>query len=128
MCARGPDWALLGGPSTHPLGITVRRVLIICSQNRLRSPTAEQVFSTWPGIEVMSAGLDAGADHPVTPELLTWANIIFVMEKSHRNKLSRRFRSHLRSQRVICLNIPDEYEYMDPQLIKLLQAAVPRHL
>lgn len=106
----------------------MRKVLFICSQNRLRSPTAEQVFSTWPGIEVKSAGLDALASVPVSPELLEWAQTIFVMEKSHRNKLSRRFRKHLKSQKVVCLNIPDEYEYMDEGLIRLLKSLVPPHL
>jgi len=106
----------------------MRRVLFICSQNRLRSPTAEQVFASWPGIEVASAGLNASADNPVTPELVEWAQTIFVMEKHHRNKLSKRFRAQLKGQRVICLNIPDEYEYMDPRLVKLLEALVAPHL
>ena len=106
----------------------MRRVLFVCSQNQLRSPTAEQVFSSWPGIEVSSAGLDNSANCPVTPELVQWADIIFVMEKAHRNKLSKKFRAHLKSQRVICLDIPDEYEYMDPRLVRLLKAVVPRHL
>lgn len=104
------------------------RVLFICSQNRLRSPTAEQVFSTWPAIEAKSAGLDALASVPVSPELLDWAQTIFVMEKSHRNKLSRKFRKHLKSQKIVCLNIPDEYEYMDEGLIRLLTTLVPPHL
>ena len=103
-------------------------MLFICSQNRLRSPTAQAVFSDWPGLEVASAGLDPTANVPVTAELLGWADVIFVMEKSHRNRLSRKFRSSLQSRRVICLNIPDEYEYMDPALILLLQATVPRYL
>jgi predicted protein tyrosine phosphatase len=106
----------------------VHRVLFICSQNRLRSPTAEQVFSSWPGIEVSSAGLDPKAGVPVSPELLEWANTIFVMERSHRSKLSRRFGKYLKSQRVICLNIPDEYDYMDEELVRLLNALVPKYL
>ena len=106
----------------------MQRVLFICSQNRLRSPTAERVFSTWPGIEVKSAGLDALASVAVSPELLEWAQTVFVMEKSHRNKLSRKFRKHLKSQKVVCLNIPDEYEYMDEGLIRLFKALVPPHL
>lgn len=106
----------------------VHRVLFICSQNRLRSPTAEQVFAHWPGVETASAGLDPSASERVTPELLQWADTIFVMERSHRSKLSRRFRQYLKSQRVICLNIPDEYEYMDERLIELLKALVPKHL
>lgn len=106
----------------------MRRVLFICSKNRLRSPTAEQVFLGWPDIEVASAGLDASALKPVTPELLEWADTIFVMEKGQRSKLSQKFRAHLKSQRVICLNIPDIYEYMDPRLVRLLKAVVPKHL
>jgi predicted protein tyrosine phosphatase len=103
-------------------------VLFICSQNRLRSPTAEQVFADWPGIETFSAGLKPDADNPVTPDLLQWADIIFVMERTHRSKLSAKFKPHLGKARVICLDIPDEYEFMDPDLIRLLKAKVPHHL
>ena len=105
-----------------------RHVLFLCSQNRLRSPTAEQVFAEWPGIETASAGLNLGADQPVTPELLAWADVIFVMERAHRSKLSARFRRHLGDKRVVCLEIPDEYDFMDPELVRLLEAKVPPHL
>jgi len=60
-----------------------RNVLFVCSRNRLRSPTAEQVFADWPGIETASAGVDHDADNPLTPELLQWADVIFVMERVH---------------------------------------------
>ena len=106
----------------------LRNVLFICGQNRLRSPTAEQVFANWPGIETASAGLKNEADNPVTPELLEWAHTIFVMERSHRSKLSAKFKRHLSSVRIVCLDIPDDYEYMDPELIKLLKAKVVPHL
>jgi predicted protein tyrosine phosphatase len=102
------------------------RVLFVCTQNRLRSPTAEQVFANRPGFEVASAGLDPSADTTVSPELLQWADVIFVMERTHRNKLSKRFRSHLKDKRIICLEIPDHFEYMDPALIRLLEAKVGR--
>ena len=121
------------GAYPRPLNFTVRhhsvrRLLFVCSQNRLRSPTAAQVFGSWPGVEAASAGLDASAEKPVSAELLQWAHIIFVMEKSHRNRLLKKFKSHIRDQRIICLNIPDEYEYMDPQLVRLLQARVSKYL
>ena len=102
----------------------MKHVLFICSQNRLRSPTAEQVFSNRTGFAVASAGLNPEAHTPVSPELLDWADVIFVMERSHRNKLSKKFRAHLNSKRVICLDIPDEFEYMDPGLVRLLEAKV----
>jgi predicted protein tyrosine phosphatase len=108
-------------------------VLFVCSQNRLRSPTAEQVFADWPGIETASAGLKHDAENPLTPELLRWADVVFVMERAHRAKLSARFKSAgfksaLGDVRVICLDIPDDYEYMQPELIALLKSRVPRHL
>ena len=106
----------------------IKHVLFICSQNRLRSPTAEQVFSSQSGLEVSSAGLNHDAENPVTPELLEWAEVIFVMEKTHRNKLSSKFRPYLKDKKIVCLDIPDEYEFMDEMLIRLLKAKVPRHL
>lgn len=101
-----------------------KRVLFICSQNRLRSPTAEQVFSSYPDLECASAGLNHDAENPVTPELLEWAEIIFVMEKAHRRKLAVKFRRHLGKARIVCLDIPDEYGFMDPVLVRLLKAKV----
>ena len=102
----------------------MKRVLFVCTQNRLRSPTAEQVFANRAGFEVALAGTDPSAGVPVSPELLEWADVIFVMERAHRNKLMKKFRAHLKSQRIICLDIPDEFEYMDPALVRLLEAKV----
>jgi len=104
------------------------RVLFICSQNRLRSPTAEQVFASWEGIEQASAGTNNDAENPLTAELVAWAQLIFVMERVHRDKLSKKFREHLKEQRVVCLDIPDRYGFMDPALIELLEAKVAPHL
>jgi len=106
----------------------VIRVLFLCSANRLRSPTAEQVFSTWDDVETDSAGLSNDATVPLSSEQVEWADVIFVMEKAHRNKLARRFRKFLGGKRVICLDIPDEYEFMDPVLIRLLEDRAGRHL
>lgn len=100
----------------------MQRALFICSQNRLRSPTAERVFAAWPNVDTDSAGLGNDADVPLSPEQIAWATIIFVMEKRHRNLLSKKFRQHLNGKRVICLGIPDDYDYMQPELIRLLEA------
>lgn len=100
------------------------RVLFICSMNRLRSPTAEQVFADHPGIECDSAGLNNDANNSVTGELIEWAELIFVMEKAHRTKLAKRFRKSIGSRRVVCLDIPDDYEFMDTELVALLKRKV----
>lgn len=76
----------------------------------------------------MSAGLNNDAENPVTPECLSWADLVFVMEKTHRTKLSAKFKVHLKDKRVICLDIPDEYDYMDSELIKILKARVPKYI
>lgn len=102
----------------------MQRILFVCSQNRLRSPTAEQVFSEWPGIECASAGVHASADVPLSSELIKWAQIIFVMERVHKTKMAARFKAHLNGKRVICLGIPDEYQFMQPSLVRLLEAKV----
>ena len=106
----------------------VKRLLFVCSRNRLRSPTAEQVFSTWPEVEVASAGLAPDADAPLTSDLVEWADIIFVMEKAHRTKLASKFKASLNGQRVVCLNVPDRYEFMEPELVRLFTERVPKFL
>ena len=105
----------------------MKKVLFVCSQNKLRSPTAEQVFATRADLEVDSAGTNQDAENPLTGELVAWADVIFVMEKTHRAKLSKRFKRHLKA-RVICLDIPDDYAFMDPALVTLLKARVAPHL
>lgn len=104
------------------------RLLFICSQNRLRSPTAGQVFADRPGLETASAGTNRGADNPLSAELVEWADVIFVMEKQHQRKLTDNFRAQLRGKRVVCLGIPDDYAFMQPELVDLLEAKVPKHL
>ncbi|WP_439887817.1 low molecular weight protein tyrosine phosphatase family protein [Pseudomonas sp. MBLB4123] len=106
----------------------MKRILFVCSQNKLRSPTAEQVFSLEPGLEVLSAGTNHDAENPITPELIEWADKILVMERTHREKLQKRYKAHFNGKSIICLSIPDEYEYMDPELVKILKEKIPQFL
>jgi len=99
-------------------------VLFVCSRNRLRSPTAEQVFAGRNGIETDSAGLAPDADTLLTSDQVQWADVIFVMEKQHRTKLAQRFKADLKGKRVVCLGIPDNYEFMQPELVELLEKKV----
>ena len=101
-----------------------KKLLFICSLNRWRSPTAEQIFAEFPGVETSSAGVSHHADNPLTAELIEWADMIFVMEKAHKIKLAQHFRQSLHDKRVICLNIPDQYPFMHEKLVALLKARV----
>ncbi len=98
-----------------------KHVLFLCSRNRLRSPTAEAVFAGHPAVEVDSAGLNHDAEVPLSEEQVAWADLILVMEKIHRSRLNRMFGKALAGKRVVVLNIPDDYDYMDPVLIQLLK-------
>lgn len=102
--------------------------LFICSRNRLRSPTAEQIFADHPGLEVASAGLSPDAEEQVTAEWIDWADILFVMEKRHQRLINSRFGRQLKDKKLVCLRIPDDYEFMDPELIELLQLRVGPYL
>jgi predicted protein tyrosine phosphatase len=102
----------------------MKKLLFVCGKNRLRSPTAEAVFSEYEGLEAELAGLDREAEMPLCSEAIEWADIIFVMENSHRSKLSKKFQPWLKDKRVICLDIPDEYDYMEPELVELLKKKV----
>ena len=114
------------GPDRHQ--VRMKNVLFVCSQNKLRSPTAEQVFAGHSAINVASAGTNNDAECPLTPELVRWADIVFVMEKVHRTKLQKRFHSDLKNTSVVCLDIADDYGFMDDRLILLLKAKVTRFL
>lgn len=104
------------------------KLLFICSQNKLRSPTGEAVFGNEPGIEARSAGLKNNAEIPLGAEDIEWADIIFVMERTHKKKLQQQFKPYLKDQRVICLDIPDNYQYMQAELVDIFKQRVPRYL
>lgn len=107
---------------------TVKRVLFVCGRNVLRSPTAERVFSDRSGLSVASAGIEREAQVTINADHVAGSDLIFVMEKPHEKKLKRRFGKHLAGVQVICLDIPDRYDYMDPALVKILLEKVPQHL
>ncbi|WP_055077567.1 low molecular weight protein tyrosine phosphatase family protein [Pseudanabaena sp. 'Roaring Creek'] len=100
------------------------KLLFVCGKNRLRSPTAEAIFADYEGLDVDSAGVDREADIPLSGEAIIWADVIFVMEKSYRRKILKNFQRYLINKRVVCLDIPDRYEYMEPALIDLLKKKV----
>jgi predicted protein tyrosine phosphatase len=102
----------------------MHHALFVCSQNRLRSPTAEEVFSKLPGIECASAGTDDLADVPLDPELIAWADTIYVMEASHRRRITQKFKKYLAGKRIVVLNIPDDYAFMQPALVNILERKV----
>ena len=100
------------------------KILFICGKNRRRSASAEEIFSGMDGIEVSSAGTSVEARCPVSADLLEWADRVFVMEPTQRRYLNAHFVHSLRDKKIVCLNIPDRYGYMEPELVTVLRAKV----
>jgi predicted protein tyrosine phosphatase len=105
-----------------------RRVLFVCEGNIHRSPTAERLYATTPGIEARSAGLSPLARVQVCEELLAWAEVIVVMERRLRKLLRLRFKPFLASKEVVCLDIPDDYQTGQPELIAVLTERLTPYL
>lgn len=104
------------------------KILFVCTENRLRSPTAEAVFSRYEGVEAIGAGTNPNAATPVSEELIEWADVVLVMEESHKNTLARRFTEQLENKKVGVLGLPDIYDYMEPVLVQLLKEKVPAYV
>lgn len=101
-----------------------RRLLFVCSRNRLRSPTAEKIFGRTPGLAVRSRGLSASAVRRLSADDVEWADVIFVMEPDQKKQLLRAFRDQATGRPIQVLDIPDEYGFMDPELVALITAGV----
>lgn len=103
-------------------------VLFICSRNQWRSPTAEQLFRRYPTLTVRSAGTSKQAKKTVSAHLLLWADVICVMEQKHKNRLMAEYCRIIEHKPIHVLDIPDDYRYMDAELIALLEEIVPAKL
>jgi predicted protein tyrosine phosphatase len=103
-------------------------LLFVCSENRLSSPTAAAVFERYANVETRSAGVGPFAGTPVSPDLLEWADVILVMEEEQQVSLLDKYPDVLTGKRVVCLDIPDQFAYMDPELVRLLETRVPEQV
>ena len=103
-------------------------ILFICSRNQWRSPTAEQVWRNYPGLSVKSAGTSRNAKKSVTADMLKWADVVFTMEQKHKNRLVADFPRFLEHKSVHVLDIPDDYQYMDPELVSIMKETVSHRL
>lgn len=121
--------ARIGRPRTSDAGRSARitfhsnamRLLFICSRNQWRSPTAEAVYQNDPRVEVRSAGVSASARRKVTQKLLLWADVVLVMEPEHKRRVREQFSDIADDLRIEVLDIPDDYEFMDPELVSLIR-------
>jgi predicted protein tyrosine phosphatase len=100
------------------------KLLFVCTVNRMRSATAHKIYEDDNRFEVRSAGTDKTANTVLSEELLNWADSIVVMEKHHRNHIRNHFPEIYKNKRIVCLYIPDDYDYMQTELIGILKHKV----
>ena len=97
------------------------RILFVCSQNKIRSKTAEEIFLGHDDVEAKSCGTETDASAPASVEILAWADVVVCMGASHKKKLRKKFWSIVDVKQVVILGIPDEYDYGDPSLAEILR-------
>mgnify|MGYP000515554873 CR=1 FL=1 len=102
-------------------------LLFICSRNQWRSPTAEKVFIQ-KGFSARSAGTSPNAKRTVSVNDIKWSSHIFVMEKKHKQRLIAKFTRLLEYKKIVVLDIPDEYQYMDQELVNILNDSIEHNL
>ena len=119
-------WFSQGG--YFPPFLIFMNALFICSRNQWRSPTAETVFRRYPNVQARSAGTSPNARHTVSIDDIAWADKIFVMEQKHKSRLLAQFPRALQYKEMIVLDIPDDYRYMDEELIEILKESVVPYL
>lgn len=104
------------------------KILFICSKNKWRSLTAEKIFHGFNGYDVRSAGTEENARIKVNMGHVGWADLIFVMEKKHYRKIKEKFSYALNDKTVKCLDIADDYQFMDDELIEILKSRVSEYI
>ncbi|WP_197475319.1 low molecular weight protein tyrosine phosphatase family protein [Grimontia celer] len=102
----------------------MKNLLFVCSRNQWRSPTGEEVWRRQPGFNARSAGTSPKARKTVSGADIRWADVVFVMEKKHKNRLTAEFSRLLDHKPLYVLDIPDEYQYMDPELVEEIEQKV----
>jgi predicted protein tyrosine phosphatase len=103
-------------------------VLIVCSRNQWRSPTAETIYKNHDRLSVRSAGTEPSARIKITAKLIDWADIIFVMEKRHKTRIKENYTDNASHKDIIVLDIPDDYVYRDKKLIDSIKRSVEPYL
>jgi predicted protein tyrosine phosphatase len=97
------------------------KILFVCAMNKERNVTAERMYRNDARLEVRSAGVRSEANRRVSEADLKWADVVFVMEREHKQWIAMRF-ENLDLPRIDVLDVPDDFEVMDPQLQEMLKA------
>ena len=100
------------------------RILFVCGRNQWRSPTAEEIYRRDPRLDVRSAGVSPSSRQRINEKTLHWASLVLVMERKHAARIREQFSYMDELPPIESLQIPDEFVFMDPELIRLIREAV----
>ena len=103
-------------------------LLFVCSRNQWRSPTAEAIYRNYSGINVKSAGTEPSARIRLNSKIIEWSDYIFVMEKKHKQRMCENFPAETKNKKIIILNIPEDFKYMDNELIEEIKSKVDGYI
>ena len=104
------------------------QLLFICSRNQWRSPTAAALFKNSDLYVAKSAGTSDKARVKITAGVINWADRIFVMEKRHAEIIQQNYPNLIADRSIVTLHISDDYQYMDPELIEILESRLAEYL
>jgi len=104
------------------------KILFVCARNKIRSLTAEKMFSGSHLYDVKSRGVGREARIRLTERDIRWADVIFVMEKNHKNRILNEHREAAVGKAIVCLFIDDIYQPMEAELILELREKLAPHL
>lgn len=51
----------------------------------------------------------------MSAEPLDRTGVVFVMERAHKTRLAAQCSAHLRHKKIVCLDSPGRYAYMQPE-------------
>lgn len=103
-------------------------ILFVCSRNKWRSKTGEQIYKNDNRINVRSAGTEPSAKRKLSEKDIIWADIIFVMERKHKQRIDQKFDGASRGKEILIMEIEDNYFFMDQELIDEIRSFVNPYL
>ena len=132
MNKRTKDWETetrIGNCSNRHQG-GFKKVLTVCSAGMLRSPTIAWVLGQDPyGYNCRPAGyVQEYALVKVDDVLLTWADEVVCADLEHVYYVKDRLKDLGLDKPLVNLNLPDIYEYRDPELVKLIKERYDAYL
>ena len=97
------------------------KILFVCGRNKWRSPTAVRIYRNDPRVSVRSAGVGEKARRKISEADLDWADLVLVMERKYARRIQAQFRFRDSFPPMECLDIPDDYEFMEEELVTLIR-------